>query len=302
MRACVRSAGADEEWVFTVSIQPDLDPSFHDADCYYIIPAMDVTEAIERSRDLQFEDRADEALQVLLEAAKQSPHEDLNAEIALFYAERAMSRMEDPDAALKDLEASRRWAEVHVATIVEGMIRVGRKEYDRAEEIFSAVLENDPKDSSAWHGKGMIQNGRGDLAGAAHAFAKTLDLDATSSQTYCELAFVLRRLDKPDEAVKLLENGIRNCPQDDGVLLALADLWLERGRGKESRGAYRHATERNRANLDAWLGLARAAAHEGQELEMHQALDRAMKLDEPKTREWLAEKSKEERLLGGYSA
>ena len=53
---------------------------------------MDVADAIDLARQLQMKGQPDEALEHLLAAAKEHSDEDLDSEIAFFYAERGWTR------------------------------------------------------------------------------------------------------------------------------------------------------------------------------------------------------------------
>ena len=62
--------------------------------------------------------------------------------------------------------------------------------------------------------QGNFDFARGDLESAAHHFQKAVDWDAGSPPFHQSLAVVLSRLNRPQEAVKTLEQAVRFSPQD----------------------------------------------------------------------------------------
>jgi tetratricopeptide (TPR) repeat protein len=247
---------------------------------------VDVADAIDRARRLQEEGKADEALDLLLGAAREGRSEDLDLEISLFYTERGLASRDDA-AAEKDFDEARRWCE-HPLTLT-GMagLAVRRGDLDKAAGLVDRALEMDPEMPWALYYQGRMALDRGDAAAAASALRKAVEGAPGLGPAWAALAGALREEGRRDEAIAALSLGIRSCPGDDGLLVAAGLFWTAEKDRTKARQAWRRAAEINRKNPDAWRFVALGAAEAGDELEMHQALDRAMELDADGTRAWI---------------
>ena len=261
---------------------------------------MDVADAIDRARQLQMDDRADEALELLLAAAKEHSDEDLNGEIALFYAERGWSRSDDE--ALADFQEARKWSDVPLARAGEAKVLLRRGEPGKAEQLLAELLELDPEEPHALLVLGELKLSQGAFEEAGERFGHLVQLAPQLGLAYLGLARALTGVGRVGEAHAALEAGIGQCPSDDALHVTLAASLTEAKEFDRAKGAWRRAAQINRMNPAAWRGVAGLAAETGDEVEMHRALDRAMELDADGTREWLTEASAKLPLINAYLA
>ncbi len=266
---------------------------------------MDVADAIDRSRLLLEQGRSDEALQVLLETASGHPDDqDLRIEIALLYTERGLGRPpEEDDAALADFAEALRLSELPLALAGTAKVLTRRGDYEGAEGLLKRALEADPDLPEAHAQSGLNRIARGDPAGGVESLARALELAPGYGPAYVWLASALAVLGRPDEAHRVLLEGNRRNPVDDGILVELGWSFSERtGEGARARESWRRAAELNRLNANAWRGLAWGAAEAEDELEMTRALDRAMELDPEGTRAFLDRSVCRKPLLEKYES
>jgi len=261
---------------------------------------VDVADAIDRARRLQDDGKADEALELLLAAAREHPDdEDLDAEVALFYTERGLRR---PEAeALADFAEAQKWMELPITLAAEAGIRVRRGELEKAEGLLGQALEADPDLLEARVALGRLWMAKGDPARAAEVLGGSLKLWPGSPASLVGLAEALRDLGRKGEALVALREAAARCPGDDRVLAALGQACAEADDVGGAREAWTRAAQMNRTNVDAWRGAAWAAARSGDELEMHRALDRAIELDPDGTRAWLEKEKSAVPLLATYA-
>ncbi len=246
---------------------------------------MEVADAIDRARRLQEEGKADEALELLLEAAREHPCEDLDGEIALFYAERGLSRPDDE--AEKDFEEAQSWHDLPLAVAGLARIALRRGDLERSEALAGRALEMDPEFPLALFAKGCLELKRGKAAAAAELLAKAVAGAPRFGEGYAVLSLALVQAGRLPEAEEALLRGMKECPGDDELLLAAGGFWRASNQPARARQAFRRAAEINRFNAEAWRCVARAASEEGDEVETHEALGRAMEIDPDGTRAWL---------------
>jgi tetratricopeptide (TPR) repeat protein len=73
---------------------------------------------------------------------------------------------------------------------------------------------------------------------AAKEFQKAIDLDTADPRAYTNLAFCLRKMDKPDEALQLFEKAATLNPTDPTARKNLAASYVDMGRDAIASGAF----------------------------------------------------------------
>lgn len=259
---------------------------------------MDVAEAIDRARLLQEQGKPDEALEVLLAAAKEHEDEDLRAEIALFYAERGWQRLDE--GALADFQAAAAWGECPLALAGEAALRAGGGELEEAGRLLERALELDPELPQAHYWTGRIRWARGEREPALESFSKAVEAWPAFGAAQTARARAFLELGRKEEALQAILEGLRHCPYEAGLYEILGRLHAGGNDLGKARRALRRAVEIDRKNLSAWLALAELSAKEGDELEMTRALDAAAATDREAVLKWAREKAPEMPLLKAY--
>lgn len=259
---------------------------------------MDVADAIDRARRLQDEDKADEALDLLLRTAREHPCEDLDLELASFYTDRGMRR--SGEEALADFAEAKTWFELPLTLAAEASERIARKEFDAAEMLLGRALEMDPELPLALYGQGCLRLEQGRFGEAVEPLTQAIDLVPTVGDGYKAAARALEGAGRKEEALNALLTGVAKCPRDDGLFVRLGWACAERNDFPRACEAWRRAAELNHASAEAWRGVAWGAARQDDELRMNEALDRAMELDPGGTKTWLEKERAALPLLNRY--
>ena len=245
---------------------------------------MDLADAIDRARQLQDEDRPDEAIALLLAAAEEHEDENLRFEIASFYMIRGSRRHETP--AMADFDEADKWADLTETRIGRASVLCRRGEHGRAEELLQEGLEHEFP--WAFVVLAQVRLAQSRVGDAKQAVGKALELDPKYGGAYAALADVLKAEGRADLAEQALEEGARKCPLDDRLLTALAGSYRVREDFERARRALEQAVLQNRENVWAWRDLAWVAAKGGDETRMRESLDRAVELDREGTLAWIA--------------
>ena len=245
---------------------------------------MDLADAIQRARDLQLDNRFDEALQVLLAASEEHEDDDLWLEIASFYSNRGSRR---PEAlAIADFDEADKWADLPETRIGRAWVLHRRGEHEQAEAMLQEGLEHEfPRAFTVLAEIRVAQSRFGD---AKVAIATALKLDPKHTTAYVVLADALTGEGRADLAAQALEEGFRKFAPDDRLLVALARSYRDREDFERAGRALQQAVIENRENLGAWRDLAWIAAKIGDEETMKRALESAAEIDREGTLAWIA--------------
>ncbi|MDR7096233.1 tetratricopeptide repeat protein [Hydrogenophaga laconesensis] len=98
--------------------------------------------------------------------------------------------------------------------------RLGR--WPDAVATLTQATQADPAHRDAWVALGLSHEAMSNWAGAVHALQKGVALGASTAQLQLSLALCLLRLDRPDEALKALDQALVLDP-------TLAEAWSQRG-------------------------------------------------------------------------
>lgn len=117
-----------------------------------------------------------------------------------------------------------------------------------AEAAYRATVAANPHFDEAWNNLGLLLERRGDRAGAVDALRRAVDLAGVSDRprAMTNLARVLARDGRRDEATSLLVEAIRLAPASVAARLALGEVERERSDG----------TARARGHFEAAIRLA----------------------------------------------
>lgn len=254
---------------------------------------MSVAEAIDLARRLLDEGRLEEALEALLKAAEAHTDPDLDLEIALVYTERGLAKPDDE--AMNDFAEAESWSELPLTMAAKAGVLVRRGEHAEAEKLLARALEADAGMPEAVLGMARLRLAQGRVDEAGELATSVVQSSPRSGDAWLFLAEVLERVGRKDEAVRALEEGLK---YDLGNTKLLAALGCRLADPQSAIRALRRAVDLDPANADAWRGLALADAQAGNEVGMHEAVDRARALDPEGTQTWLEEVRKTQPLLG----
>ena len=250
---------------------------------------MELVDAFTRAMELRLENRRDEELEVLLEAAKEHEDDQLWIEIAHWYAERGWRR---PDVlAAADFAEADKWSELALTKAGLAGVYARRGEHDKAEAMVAAALALNPELPETCVARGEILCRQGSWVEAAEVLAQALKLDRKCARAYVLLAEVSAATGALQSVNKILDLGAKECDDDDGLLVALSARYEAQGDPERAARALNQAVEFNPENAEVWRRLARFAAIDQNGDRMREAMERALALDREGTLAWIAKES-----------
>ena len=95
---------------------------------------------------------------------------------------------------------------------------------EEATTVFRKILEEDPRNSDAWHLMGIIAQQTGQPHAAENMFTRAIQILPSQGNYYVSLSALLRSLDRNEEAINVLQKGIAIEPNDAGAHADLSEL------------------------------------------------------------------------------
>jgi Flp pilus assembly protein TadD len=118
---------------------------------------------------------------------------------------------------------------------LRGAMYERQKKYDLAEKEFRRVLDDDPKNSSAWNYLGYMLADQGTRLTEAQGYIqKALDLDPDNYAYLDSLGWVYFRQNKLDDAENQLSHSVRLMAKDPTIHDHLGDVLFKKGKLKEA--------------------------------------------------------------------
>lgn len=155
-------------------------------------------------------------------------------------------------------------------------LRTGQ--YDKAQSAYAAFAAKHPKSfpMQVAYARVLARSGKYDQASAIAA--KQEEAHGSDPQYIRLKAGLLMHDGKGDDAFKLLQNGVRNNPDDVDLKVQLGFLARDRGDLATADANLRAALQRNPANLNAAGGLAEVENRKGDNAGLRQLADSMIRL------------------------
>ena len=127
------------------------------------------------------------------------------------------------------------------ALLAEAFSYYRREDYDTARELLERAIEIEPSWPELHHRLGLVCERLGDLAGAADAYAGTLELDSENVDVLTSLALVQLQRGRSDDADTLSAKAVGLAPDDDGTQMSRGCILSELERFEEAEGFLKRA-------------------------------------------------------------
>jgi DNA-binding SARP family transcriptional activator/TolB-like protein/Tfp pilus assembly protein PilF len=130
---------------------------------------------------------------------------------------------------------------------------------NRASELLDRAFDMAPNSYQVHFGKGMVYQTRGDYDAALRSFSKCVDINPSATIAYAQIAEVLTRLGRPQEAVDRIQYAMRLSPKDPaiGTFYAIAgEAELELHHDDAAAGWFQRAIASQPRNPTGYLYLA----------------------------------------------
>ncbi|WP_417769207.1 tetratricopeptide repeat protein [Stappia sp.] len=96
-----------------------------------------------------------------------------------------------------------------------------------------------------------------DWPGARKALARLLRADPKNASLHYNLGLVLRRMERPEDALAAFGSALKHAPDHVNALFEKASAQMELGRIEEAEAGFAAYTARVADDADGWLNLAR---------------------------------------------
>ena len=135
---------------------------------------------------------------------------------------------------------------------------------DEAKEKLEELLKINPESARAYRYMGKISMINNDDSKAEELFRKAIDFNKNYTKAYKNLADILVKTDRGDEAIKILEKAAEVNPRNQPRLLMIGGLYIDRGRYGDlltlfnkanSAGLSMKHKDLDMLQAHAWLGI-----------------------------------------------
>ena len=200
-------------------------------------------------RDPTWLQRADASAQLALR---------LDDQLALAYAAQGSVRNQQnrPIEALQFLEKALRLDPLNVYALeCKGTVLASLGRLEDARQVAIAAVKLHPRDRFLADALGVKLFLAGDYAGAEAAFRRSVELEPDAVFAYANLSATLLRLNRSDEALGVLQQGLQIRPS--GQLYSnLGNLLFNRGDYIGAAEAFQHAVSSTKGNANLYLRWA----------------------------------------------
>lgn len=157
----------------------------------------------------------------------------------------------------------------------------------RAATLAQRFLQLHPDSASAWHLLGVAQAATGHAQDAASHLSRALALDGTNAEAAIQLALLLRKSHRHQDAVALLADTAQHHPQHMRLCALRAQIALDLQEPDEARQAIHALLAKAPDDGNLWYLLAQALRQRGHSAAASTALRRAVRHEPGHAQAWL---------------
>jgi|GEM_PF-705231 predicted O-linked N-acetylglucosamine transferase (SPINDLY family)/GT2 family glycosyltransferase len=144
-----------------------------------------------------------------------------------------------------------------------------------------------PGDAGAWHLRGVARAALGHTQAASADLEHALQLDAGNAEAAIQLALLVRKAGRTEEAAAILVRAAHHQPEHAGLCTLRAQIALDRHETDAARTAIHALIARTPANGHLWYLLAQALQQREHLAAASTALRRAVRHDPSHAQAWL---------------
>ena len=145
----------------------------------------------------------------------------------------------------------------------DGLQALDHQQFAQAEQIFSKLAAQDPKDYTAFFNLALAESGLQKPDDAISHYRKVLELKPNLFEAELNLGILYLRKKQNAEAVPLLQDAVKQKPDQPRPKRHLADALLASGKAAEAGDLYKQALEKDPKLAAAELGLGQSLLAQG---------------------------------------
>ncbi len=145
----------------------------------------------------------------------------------------------------------------------EGLQALDHQQFAQAEQIFSKLAAQDPKDFTAFFNLALAESGLGKRDEAIRDYRKVLELKPNLFEAELNLGILYLRGKQNAEAIPILEDAVKQKPDQPRPKRYLADALLASGKAPEAGNLYKQALQSDPKLAAAELGLGESLMAQG---------------------------------------
>lgn len=174
-----------------------------------------------------------------------------------------------------------------VASLRVGLVRAWTGDYDGALDLLNAIVDRDPRNVDARLARARVWAWSGDLGRAEREASSVLEAQPDNPEALEALAQFQAWSGDVDEALASYDQLTSIAPESGSVGRSRAQALAWASRFEASRAAYDSLLARDPADVDARLGLARTLAYQQDFNAAIAEYDRVIQFDPAEVRAWI---------------
>ena len=125
----------------------------------------------------------------------------------------------------------------------------------KVKSMLLALIDKYPESYTAHKKLAEVYEKEGGMRKAIDEYVKTVDLNKKDYDSYYKISFLLNELDKPDDAIVMLNNLLSKKPEYINATMLLGDILINQERYKEALNVYTSGLKFSPANYDLYYNM-----------------------------------------------
>lgn len=165
-----------------------------------------------------------------------------------------------------------------IAHTNRGLVMQGRGDLAGAQAEYEAAIAAKPDHARALQNLGILVVQRGRVAEGEALVRRAIEADPRYARPHMNLAAILGNQGRFDEAEASARRAVELAPEDASMHATLGNVHLRQGHAADARADFERARALRPRDVDAWLGLALADEASGDLAAARAGLERALEL------------------------
>lgn len=125
----------------------------------------------------------------------------------------------------------------------------------RVKSILLSFIDKHPNSYAAHRRLAGIYEKEGGMRKAIDEYVKSVDLNKKDYDSYYKISYLLNELDKPDDAIVMLNNLLSKKPEYTNATMLLGDILCSKERYKEALNVYTNGLKHSPNNYDLYYSM-----------------------------------------------
>ena len=161
---------------------------------------------------------------------------------------------------------------------MRGRLYLAQGTYSKAKQDFTRLINQAPRAAAGYYRMGMLAQAQKQNEEAKHYYEEALKRNPANIDALMRIAFLDIAQNKPDQAIKRVQDQMAKVERKDLLYNLLGDLYMIQGKAKEAAPQFDKALDLNPRLVSALMGLAASARSQNELAKSEQYLTKALQI------------------------